>query len=63
MGNTNDSLEIPEDWFFCMIINKELYQQIVQVIPIACVDLVVVDDVGQVLLAKRTNEPAIGEWW
>jgi ADP-ribose pyrophosphatase YjhB (NUDIX family) len=46
-----------------MIINKNLYQQIVRVMPIPCVDLVVVDNLGLVLLAKRTNEPAIGEWW
>ena len=46
-----------------MIINKDIYQQIVKVMPISCVDLVVVDDYGQVLLARRTNEPAKGEWW
>jgi colanic acid biosynthesis protein WcaH len=27
------------------------------------VDLVVSNDYGQVLLAKRKNEPARGEWW
>jgi colanic acid biosynthesis protein WcaH len=46
-----------------MIIDKDLYRQIVQIIPISCIDLVVANDDGQVLLAKRTNEPAIGEWW
>lgn len=46
-----------------MIINKNLYQQIVQVMPIPCVDLIVADDHGQVLLARRTNEPAMGAWW
>ena len=46
-----------------MNINKSLYQQIVQVMPIPCVDLIVADDHGQVLLARRKNEPAMGEWW
>ena len=46
-----------------MIINKKLYQQIVQVMPIPCVDLIVADDHGQILLARRTNEPVIGKWW
>ena len=31
--------------------------------PIPCVDLVIVDNEGKILLAKRKNEPAIGEWW
>jgi colanic acid biosynthesis protein WcaH len=46
-----------------MIIDDHLYQQIVQVMPIPCVDLVVTNDSGQVLLARRENEPARGEWW
>ena len=46
-----------------MNINKSLYQQIVQVMPIPCVDLIVADDHGQVLLARRKNEPAMGQWW
>lgn len=46
-----------------MIIDKDLYRQIVQVMPISCVDLIVTNDYGQVLLARRRNEPAMGEWW
>lgn len=46
-----------------MTIDQELYQQIVRVMPLACVDLVVVDDRDRILLAKRANEPASGEWW
>lgn len=46
-----------------MIIDKDLYHKIVQIMPISCVDLVVANDFGQVLLAKRTNQPAIGKWW
>lgn len=46
-----------------MIINNDLYQQILQAMPIPCVDLLVVNDKGEVLLAKRTNMPAQREWW
>ena len=46
-----------------MQIDKNLYKQIQKVMPIPCVDLVVVNDYGQVLLAKRRNEPAVNEWW
>ncbi len=46
-----------------MIIDETLYRQIVKVMPIPCVDLVVVDNLGRVLLLKRTNEPAKNEWW
>lgn len=46
-----------------MIINKELYRQVLQIMPIPCVDLIVVDHNKRVLLARRTNEPAMGEWW
>jgi colanic acid biosynthesis protein WcaH len=45
------------------MISEELYQQIVRVMPIPCVDLMVVNDQGEVLLAKRKNEPAKDEWW
>lgn len=46
-----------------MIIDNDLYQKIVQVMPIPSIDLIVVDDQGRVLLAKRTNEPERGHWW
>jgi colanic acid biosynthesis protein WcaH len=45
------------------MISEVLYQQIVRVMPIPCVDLIVVNDQGEVLLAKRKNEPAKNEWW
>ena len=31
--------------------------------PIACVDLLVVNAAKQVLMVKRNNPPAKGEWW
>jgi len=46
-----------------MNIDNDLYDQILRVMPIPSVDLIVVDDAGRVLLAKRTNEPGKGYWW
>jgi colanic acid biosynthesis protein WcaH len=45
------------------MIPDSAYSQIVHTMPIPCVDMVVVDDEGNVLLMKRTNEPAKGQWW
>lgn len=36
---------------------------ILRVMPIPCVDLVVENCRGEVLLVRRKNEPAKGEWW
>jgi colanic acid biosynthesis protein WcaH len=46
-----------------MIIEKKLYRQIQESMPIPCIDLIVVNEVGEILLAKRNNEPARGQWW
>jgi ADP-ribose pyrophosphatase YjhB (NUDIX family) len=46
-----------------MLVSEELYLQILRVMPIPCVDLLVVDDAGDVLLLLRRNEPAAGQWW
>ncbi len=46
-----------------MIISEALYSQILQAMPIPCVDLLVVDDAGRVLLLLRRNEPAAGQWF
>lgn len=46
-----------------MLVSEELYSRILQVMPIPCVDLLVVDDAGKVLLLLRRNEPAAGQWW
>lgn len=40
-----------------------LYRQIRMIMPIVCVDLVVMDRKGKLLLVKRNNDPAKGEWW
>ncbi|MGR3296000.1 MAG: NUDIX domain-containing protein, partial [Candidatus Bathyanammoxibius sp.] len=44
-------------------IDDELYTTIKSVIPILCVDMLIRDADGRVLLGKRTNAPAKGEWW
>lgn len=46
-----------------MLVPEELYLRIVQVMPISCVDLLVVDEAGKILLLLRKNEPAAGQWW
>lgn len=43
-------------------ISHHLYERIKKVIPIPCVDLILCVD-GKVLLCKRLNYPAQGEWW
>ena len=46
-----------------MWIEEQLYQQIKRAVPISCVDLVIGNTDGEVLLVKRANEPAKGHWW
>ena len=46
-----------------MLIPDQLYHKILEVMPIPCVDLLVTDKQGKVLLLKRKNEPAKGQWW
>jgi 8-oxo-dGTP diphosphatase len=46
-----------------MFVAEELYSQILQVMPIPCVDLLISDNAGNVLLLLRKNEPAADQWW
>lgn len=46
-----------------MFIEEALYAKIIESMPIPCVDLVVMDRVGRILLLKRKNEPASNQWW
>ena len=46
-----------------MIIPPEQYDQILKTMPIPCVDLLVIDNERKILLIKRRNEPAKGQWW
>lgn len=43
-------------------IPQEFYNQILENMPIACVDIAIVAE-GAVLLVKRNDAPAKGEWW
>jgi 8-oxo-dGTP diphosphatase len=45
------------------MLDPHLYHQIVRALPIACVDLFVVNQEGKLLLIKRKNEPGAGYWW
>jgi len=46
-----------------MWIPEETYKGIIKNIPIPCVDLLVVNEANEILLVKRLNEPAKGQWW
>jgi colanic acid biosynthesis protein WcaH len=46
-----------------MILSNTLYRKIRSSIPISTVDLVVSDGNRNILLLKRTNKPAKGDWW
>ena len=46
-----------------MLIENQLYNKIREVLPTACVDLLVTNEEKQYLLAKRTEKPAKGSWW
>ncbi len=45
-----------------MVIPDNLYDLIIHSIPIACVDVAIIAK-GSVLLVKRNDSPAKGEWW
>src|SRR5581483_1432599 len=44
-------------------IPDSLYREIQRSMPIPCVDLLVTDARGRILLLRRVNPPARGEWW
>lgn len=44
-------------------IDKNLYAYIKSVMPIPCVDIIVMSESGLICLAKRVNEPLKGEWF
>ena len=46
-----------------MFIPQNIYGEIIKIMPIPCVDLLVTDETGLVLLLKRKNEPAKNQWW
>lgn len=46
-----------------MIIDGELYSKIKACLPIPCVDLIVKEAEGAILLVLRRHPPAAGQWW
>ena len=46
-----------------MYVEEELYKKFVDLMPIACVDVLIHDDDGNILLVKRNQEPAKDKWW
>lgn len=45
------------------LIPKKQYTQILENLPILCVDIIVQNTKGEYLLVKRANEPKKGRWW
>lgn len=45
------------------MIPAEQYKQIIEVLPILCVDVIITNTRGEYLLIKRANEPRKGQWW
>jgi len=45
------------------MIPAEEYKQIINVLPILCVDIVVKNAAEQYLLIRRANEPLKDQWW
>ena len=45
------------------MIPSEEYKEILEKIAIPCVDVVIENDLGEILMIKRDNEPAKGRWW
>jgi len=45
------------------MIPENLYREIISELPIICVDVVIRNESGRVLLARRKNEPIKGHWW
>jgi colanic acid biosynthesis protein WcaH len=46
-----------------MRLSTDEYRRILSVVPIVCVDCIVVNERNQFLLVRRTNEPLKGEYW
>ncbi len=46
-----------------MLISDDMYDVIKKSFPIPCIDLIIQNSAGEVLLLKRENEPAKNQWW
>jgi colanic acid biosynthesis protein WcaH len=45
------------------VIPANEYAQIIEVLPILCVDVIVQNSMGEYLLVRRANQPLKGQWW
>ena len=46
-----------------MRLSPEAYRQVLERVPILCVDGFIINQKGQFLLVRRRHEPYRGEWW
>lgn len=46
-----------------MIILAEKYKNIIEVLPILCVDIIITNESDEYLLVKRANDPLKDKWW
>jgi len=46
-----------------MILPADRFRALTKVLPILCVDVIVLDGRGRILLIKRLREPMKGRWW
>ncbi len=46
-----------------VFISENLYKEVLDKMPIPCVDVVIKNKKGEILLIKRLNEPEKGIWW
>ena len=44
------------------LIPAKLYKKVVELVPIVCVDVILIHE-GKYILVKRKNEPLKGQWW
>lgn len=45
------------------MIPSEEYKEILEKLAVPCVDVVIENDLDELLMIKRDNEPAKGQWW
>ena len=45
------------------MIPEKRYAQIIEILPILCVDVIIRNHHDEFLLIKRANEPLKGQWW
>jgi colanic acid biosynthesis protein WcaH len=46
-----------------MILPPEHFAEVIDRVPLLCVDIVLTSNRGEHLLVRRNNEPRKGEWW